>query len=217
MRCGVPEAGHLLVLRRQVHDRVGDEVDEGEPCPRRSSWRSRRPSRRPSPRPASRAAARPSPPTGRSRALGTPRCASGSAIRPVPMPSSSACTAAGEIRQEVDDRDRRRQGRPCGRTARRTARPRARRSGPRARVHSPRGTSAACASVLSPDERRACDHSGFVPIRSRATGPRFFKGRLHTPRPSRKISPSGRFVAIEGDNGCCQANESEGRKFLRTR
>src|SRR6266508_687322 len=30
MRCGVPEAGDLLVLRRQVHDRVGDEVGDRE-------------------------------------------------------------------------------------------------------------------------------------------------------------------------------------------
>ena len=31
VRCGILEAGHLLVLRRQVHDRVRDEVDQGEP------------------------------------------------------------------------------------------------------------------------------------------------------------------------------------------
>ncbi len=31
MRCGVLEASHLFVLRRQVHDRVRDEVDQGEP------------------------------------------------------------------------------------------------------------------------------------------------------------------------------------------
>ena len=32
MRCGVPEAGHLLVLRRQVHDRVRDYVGDREPA-----------------------------------------------------------------------------------------------------------------------------------------------------------------------------------------
>ena len=30
MRCGVLEAGDLLVLRRQVHDRVGDEIGDRE-------------------------------------------------------------------------------------------------------------------------------------------------------------------------------------------
>lgn len=32
MRCGVLEAGHLLVLRREVHDRVRDHVGDGEPA-----------------------------------------------------------------------------------------------------------------------------------------------------------------------------------------
>ncbi len=35
---------------------------------------------------------------------GTPRCASGSATRPVPIPSSSARPLAGEFDEEVDDR-----------------------------------------------------------------------------------------------------------------
>ena len=88
VRGGVPEAGHLCVLRREIPDRVEDEVDERERH-RPRPWRSRRSY-------ADRVAAG----FARSRSTiavdrsipwtGTPRPASGSAMRPVPIPSSSA-------------------------------------------------------------------------------------------------------------------------------
>ena len=90
VRGDVPEARDLRRLRRQIPDRVEDEVREARTSRRRWSSRSRRSSRRSSSPPGF---ARSLATIARDRSIpctGTPRCASGSAIRPVPIPSSSA-------------------------------------------------------------------------------------------------------------------------------
>ena len=90
VRRDVAEAGDLRRLRRQVVDRVEDEVGEPE---RAVGARRREVADRDGDvrrRPASRAGGPPSPATARCRAPRRRARASGSAIRPVPMPSSSA-------------------------------------------------------------------------------------------------------------------------------
>ena len=91
MRRDVAEAVDLLVLCHQIGDRVVDEVGEGEHSGRPWRWRSRRWSPRSCRLPASaRICSTIGRRTTRSRATSTPRSLSGSATRPVPMPSSRA-------------------------------------------------------------------------------------------------------------------------------
>ena len=91
-RCArdVAEARDLRVLGGQVHDRVEDQVDDGErpvhPGGREVADRHADARRRP----AWRAAGPPSPAERSMPWTGTPRRASGRAMRPVPMPSSRA-------------------------------------------------------------------------------------------------------------------------------
>ena len=148
MRCGVLEAGDLLVLRRQVHDRVGDEVGDRErgldgrrgevadrdADPLRTGLRTQSRHHR----------------LGQIDPVHAVRRAARAAARSVPC----RCRARARPRRGRDPPgrrrwDRRRQDRPGTRTSRRSARPHARRSGPRARTHS-RKASDATRPILAP-------------------------------------------------------------------
>ena len=117
----VLEAAHLLVLVQQVEERVVDDVDQPVAAGARRPRRSRPSSPRSPRRRAWRAASRPSPARCRCRRHATPRAASGSAIRPVPIgelerrppcrraaPGTRPSSSSSPARDVVVDRGRRR-------------------------------------------------------------------------------------------------------------
>ena len=146
----VLKARDLFVLRDQVEDRVEDEVDERELSVdgrRREVADGRRRARRPPglSRSLATIASEASIPSTR-----TPRSASGSAIRPVPIANSSARPPAARLREQVDGRRHDRRGEHVGRVL-------VVDSAPRARRRTARRSAQPCAEPysMSPGGRRA--------------------------------------------------------------